>query len=344
MPATERRRVQRTGSSSFIVTLPKDWVDAIGLKSGDYVIIEKHGDKLVIIPPAAEVAQLRAMIKVYPGIDIPQVFRMILGAYIAGYGTITVAFDPSIPELAKLVSEIKNMARIKLAGIEVVEETYNSVTFKVLLNLRELPLVSAIKRLHIIVNNMLQDCINLIRTSDVSFAHAVIQRDDEADRFHHMIVRELSMTLLDVRVQHELGITNIVETLSYRIIARNLERIADHAVNIAKRVLSAGGIKSIELVHDLIVKTVELFNKAMNSLYSLSRRDAEEVIYEAKQIVKDIEDALYGKVLSLPIDIKEKIAITLIYDSLRRITRYSNGIAESVLNIKAAKVSEIDVK
>jgi AbrB family looped-hinge helix DNA binding protein len=345
MVGIEKRRVQRTGSSSFIITLPKEWVEAVKLKSGDYVIVEKLGDKLVLIPPAAEPAQLKITLRVYPGVDVMQVFRAIIAAYISGYNIINVLFEKSIPDLAKYISEVKNIVRVKLPGIEVIEETYNSVTFKVLLNIQEIPLINAIRRLHLIVNSMLQDCINLVKTNDLSIAHGIIQRDDEADRFHHMIVRELSMALLDVKTQHELGITNITETLSYRIIARNLERIADHAVNISKRILVVQGLKNgVNVVLDFLVKDTELFNKAMNALYTYSRREAEDVILESKKIVNEIEDVLHNKIIAASLEAKEKVSITLILDSVKRIARYSNGIAEAVLNIKIAKTSELDVK
>lgn len=344
MIGVEKRRVQKTGSSSFIITLPKEWVEATKLKSGDYVVIEKLGDKLIITPPTLESSQLKMNIKVYPGVDSLQVFRIILGAYIGGYNVINVVFDKGIQDLAKLISEIKNLSRIKLPGIEVIEETHNSVTFKVLLDLHELPLINAIRRLHLIVNSMLQDCINLLKSNDLNIAHTIIQRDEEADRFHHMIARELSISLLSIKVQHELGITNVTETLSYRIIARNLERIADHAVNIAKRILAVGGLRNVDYVYDFLVKDSELFNSAMNAFYSYSRREAEGVISESRKIVSEIEDTLYTKVITAPIDIKEKMTITLILDSIKRVARYSNGIAEAVLNIKVAKTNELDIK
>lgn len=344
--STERRKVQKTGSSSFIITLPREWVDLVGLKSGDYVTVERYGDKLVIIPPAIEAAVAKASIKVGGAIPVDQVFRMIVAAYLSGYNSITVTFDPGIPNLASYVSEVKNLARIKLAGIEVIEEQFNSITFKILLNIRELPLISALRRLHLIVSNMLEDTKNLLRNFDVNLAQAIIQRDDEADRFHHMIFRELSMSLLDIRVQHELGITNIVETLNYRIIARNLERIADHAVNIAKRILGMGeGFKGSQAVYDLLVKASELFNKSMGTLYNLSRKDAEEVIKTSKILIDEIERVLRDEIINSPsLTDKEKAGLAQICDSIRRIVRYSNGIAEAVLNIKIAKNSSIEIK
>lgn len=344
MPAVERRKIQRTGSSSFIITLPKEWVDLMKLKSGDYVLIEKYNDKLLIMPSTAEGLQLRSTVKVTGVTDVSQIFRMVLSAYLSGYSIITLQFDPKLPDLAKIISDVKNLCRIKLAGLEVIEETYNTVSFKILLNLRELPLITAIKRLHLIVNNMLNDALQLVRSGDRNIAMAILQRDDEADRFHHMIVRELSLALLDIRVQHELGLVSSVEALSYRIIARNLERIADHVVNIAKRFTSVSPSPAVDIVEGLLSQAIEVFNKAMNSLYTLSRRDAEDVIESARAVVQEVDRTITDKLIKMRISESEKASLVLICDSIRRIARYSNGIAESILNIRAAKSQEIELK
>ncbi|MEM1635222.1 MAG: phosphate uptake regulator PhoU [Thermosphaera sp.] len=344
MPSIERRKVQKTGSSSFIITLPKEWVDAVKLKSGDHVYVYEYEGKLVIIPPEMEMLQTQSNIKVSSDLSTEQVFRMLVAAYLSGYTNITITFDPSLSNLAKRVSDIKNLARVKLAGVEVVEESYNTVTFKILLNIKELPIVSALRRLHLIVNNMLNDVVEALTSNNRNLAEAVIQRDDEADRFHHMIVRELSMALIDVRIQHELGLSNIIEAMNYRIIARNLERIADHATNIAKRLMKIDNISNVELVITLAQRALEIFNKSMDALYSQSRREAEEVIQGAKDTVNEIDRVLYQKLIPAKIDDREKAFLVMVCDSLRRIVRYSNGIAEASLNIKASKSAEIEVK
>ncbi|MCE4620104.1 MAG: AbrB/MazE/SpoVT family DNA-binding domain-containing protein, partial [Desulfurococcales archaeon] len=46
----EERRVQRLGTSSLIVTLPKRWVKRIGLKPGDAVTVISRDNYLIIKP------------------------------------------------------------------------------------------------------------------------------------------------------------------------------------------------------------------------------------------------------------------------------------------------------
>lgn len=341
----EKRKIQKTGSSSYIITLPKDWIDSMGLKSGDYVLVYEHEGKLVITPPKMEAKRLTGVIHITQPVSNEEIFRVLVALYLAGYDTISVTFDPKIPDLAKRISELKNYARLKLAGIEVVDETYNSIVLKILLDLKELPLIRALRRLHLIVNSMFKDALEAFRRKDKGLAEAVIQRDDEADRFHFMIVRQLALALLDIRIMHELGISNPVETINYRIVVRNLERIADHAANIAKRTYHMPEECILcDETYQLGQRILEQFNKAMDGLYKLSRRQAEEVIEESRKIVDEIENTLLNKILLGDISDQEKTVLAIIYDSLRRMTRYSSGIAEATLNIKANRSNIEEIK
>jgi len=46
-----KRRIQRLGGSSLIVTIPKSWARKIGLTVGDEVVVVDEGDHLRILPP-----------------------------------------------------------------------------------------------------------------------------------------------------------------------------------------------------------------------------------------------------------------------------------------------------
>lgn len=75
----------------------------------------------------------------------------------------------------------------------------------------------------------------------------------------------------------------------------------------------------------------------MDALYSQSRRGAEEVIQGAREVVEQIDKVLYDEIIPAKMEEREKAFLVMVCDSLRRIVRYSNGIAEASLNIKASK-------
>ncbi len=50
------RKVQRLGSSSLIITLPREWARTHGLRAGSLVTVVEDGDRLVVVPRADEKA------------------------------------------------------------------------------------------------------------------------------------------------------------------------------------------------------------------------------------------------------------------------------------------------
>src|SRR3712207_9289341 len=50
----ETRKLQYTGGSSYIVSLPKKWVQDLGLKQGDHVVILRQGNSLLQLTPASK--------------------------------------------------------------------------------------------------------------------------------------------------------------------------------------------------------------------------------------------------------------------------------------------------
>ncbi|MEM2153235.1 MAG: AbrB/MazE/SpoVT family DNA-binding domain-containing protein, partial [Candidatus Bathyarchaeia archaeon] len=50
MENEEIRRIQITGKSTYILSLPKKWVSEMGLKAGSQIVILQEGKSLILIP------------------------------------------------------------------------------------------------------------------------------------------------------------------------------------------------------------------------------------------------------------------------------------------------------
>jgi phosphate transport system protein len=77
---------------------------------------------------------------------------------------------------------------------------------------------------------MIRKAIQSLLDADALVAESVIEMDDEIDRMNRMAHEDLT----DVMVQRP---ESSLQTLNAIVIARNLERIADHATNIAMDVI-----------------------------------------------------------------------------------------------------------
>ena len=87
-----------------------------------------------------------------------------------------------------------------------------------------------IPRMAVLAQQMLKDSINAFVTNDVHLAKNVCLADDEVDTLNHQIFRDM----LGHMAQDPKHITRAVDMI---LVTRNLERIADHATNIAEDVI-----------------------------------------------------------------------------------------------------------
>jgi phosphate transport system protein len=87
--------------------------------------------------------------------------------------------------------------------------------------------VSQLARLSL---EMLKDALDAFVSGDAVKARAVVPRDDEVDRLHKELQRQLA-----ARMAEQPG--NISRCLQLMVITKSLERIADHATNVAEIVV-----------------------------------------------------------------------------------------------------------
>ncbi len=81
-----------------------------------------------------------------------------------------------------------------------------------------------------IVQSMLHDAIEAFIDRDSAAARVVIERDDQVDEYYHVIFRDLLAIMVDDPEAVQRGI-------HIQSVAKYLERIADHATNLAEQVI-----------------------------------------------------------------------------------------------------------
>ena len=88
----------------------------------------------------------------------------------------------------------------------------------------------SIKHMGEIVQDMIKDVLDAYSIRNVEMARAVIQKDQDVDRIFTSLFREFMEMMTADPAQISLG-THLV------FIAKNVERIGDHATNVAEKVL-----------------------------------------------------------------------------------------------------------
>lgn len=330
----EIRKVQKTGGSTYIISLPKRWIEENKIKPGDELIVKRLEDSTLQIFPSkgqGEKKATEATIKISQTDNPYKLARKVVSLYLIGYQVIhLVAEDKLSPQQREV---IKSYVREKLVGAELIADSSSDMTIQVLLSYPELSVRDALRRMFLIASSMLKEAISALERLDRNTAEEVIRLDNEVDRFSMYVIRQIKLAVQNPWLIREIGLQNARDCLGYRLIVKSVERIADHAALIAEKV----GLISKPLKKEVLMEILNMGNlantmleKSMQSLFKKDYDLAEEIIVE-KEKAKLLEEKLVKLALEIPH--KDSINIRLISESLRRIAEYSSDIAEIVLNL-----------
>jgi len=326
----ETRKVQKTGGSSYIISLPKVWIDKYHIENHDTLGILSQPDGNLLITPQIDTEK---MIKIKEIIvddfkDDDYLFRILIGVYIMGFSKIIIKsskkFEPYIRDC------IINFTQIAI-GPEIVEESNNFITIKDLLNPIEMPFEKTIKRMYILVHDMHEDAIRAFETGDKNLAEEVIKRDNDVDRLLWLIGRQSHVVLRDIILCQKMGIT-LEQASHYHSMSKFLERIGDHAVRIASNVLSIDYKKiDKELINNILIASkisLDLLDKSLDAWLQKSITLANENIESIKELIASTEKITFDTTNSTELS----IAIGYIIESIRRTGEYAGDISEIIIN------------
>ena len=136
-------------------------------------------------------------------------------------------YQPEAVDLRFITSAMKinnDLERIADQAVNIAERAQEIIKQPLLKPLIDIP------RMATLAQKMVKDSIDALVNKDEALARDICKRDDEVDNLNDQVFREL----LTYMMQDPKTITRAVELI---LVGRHLERIADHATNIAEDVI-----------------------------------------------------------------------------------------------------------
>ncbi len=277
------RKLQQTGGkngSSFLVILPKKWVERHGLEKGDPVVVAEREDGCLIIDPRVQKVSTTKKTTAQMQDNLRWI---ITSKYLLGFDEIRIVSEEPITNEQRL--RLKEIIK-RFVALEVTEEDDYQIVIQCLVDPTTLPVRKAIKRVNLIASRMLNDAIIAYFEGDPKSAEAVIERDEDVDRLFFLIVRELRSAIQYPRMAEEMGI-NPVEALDLRLASQYIERIADLAVEIASRTQGVLDKKLVKKIGPIAEKVKEMFNISVINLFKFDTEKVSWVIRAEKTLIKE---------------------------------------------------------
>jgi phosphate uptake regulator len=323
------RKVQFTGRSTYVLSLPKKWIEEMRLKAGDQVTLVRELDNsLSIIPIFTGTRESLNEVTTFvsPSESGNMLRRKVVSIYLAGYNIIHLKIKSGRMNPA-LRDAVRELVRCNLVGTEMIADASDNITLQVLLSLPELSVNTAIRRMYLIASSMHKDAMSALAELNYELAKEVIRSDDEVDRFSLYVFRNLVMAMQN-------------GSLSYRVAVKSIERIADHACSIADKAIP---LKD-KIPKDSLQKIDKMSHLALtvlnDSVEALLRRDyqlADKTVDNAKNI-HTLEDEVLKAIEKDKV--RDPANIKLALEDIRRTAEYASDIAEAAMNETIDEVIE----
>ncbi len=279
---TEFRKLMAFGNSSFVVSVPKDWVEKNRLKKGDVLVVDERPNELTFASKdSSERKQVREAAISAAGKSIQEIKTEITSLYINNFDVIMVT------EVGAAAKDIKGVFH-GLVGMEIVDESTTKVVAKDMLDIKEVSMSNVVRRVDIILRSMLEDSVAFSGAE----AESVYERDNEVNR----------LTLLGFRTARAAAnnprLLRLFETTYWNImvskqILSHLERFGDQI----KRILRFAKENSREVAKlkgfkEIYARIVAHYGAVMKIYYNRDKTQAFKTETNSKTLLKECDRLL----------------------------------------------------
>jgi len=321
-----QRKVQKTGGSTYFVTLPKQWADDIGIGPGSIVTLMSNDSGTLLLVPDTLSRDNRCTIELEDW-ESDRFHREIISRYIVGYDIIEIRRDRIRPEQRRLMREIAQ----GLVGLEIFDETQEAVILQAMVNVRDFPVQRTLSRIFDITHAMLSDAVSAFCAHDRELARDVLERDGDIDRLVLLVARQFNLLLRDLLLEEDVGLSKL-EFQHYHTVADQLERVADHAGKISEATLAL----SEKVVEDVAADIEQRARDATSVLGRAVQAFENRNMDLANQVLGEKENAeqLFQVTRKTATEKQPDAApsISIVVDSLLRIREYAFNVAEIALD------------
>ena len=258
----EFRKLINFGKTSYVVSLPKDWVVKNNLKKGDLIAIKEDEASLIIGAGSNEKIN-KEPTEINISIDnkeLTRVKREIVAAYINNINIINITGK----NLSSKAKEIRDILQ-NLMALEIIEQSSTKIMAKDFLNMEKISLQNLMRKMDIITRDMFSDS-KLIFKEDKS--ENIYLRDEDVNRISFLIFRALKYALENPDIAKKYGIKSS-EVLKLWEFTISVEKVADEVKRFA-RFMKKAELKdaSAKRIFSLYSKIEKAFLDTMKSYYN----------------------------------------------------------------------------
>lgn len=186
----EFRKLISFGKTSYVLSIPKSWIQKNNLKKGSLIAVEEKDSNIVLLPHSDtnEISKRKSIEVDISGIDRTSILYVIRSAYKMGYDDIKLIYSSPLSSHFRINKEEKVISIVheevdRLVGIEVVQQKENFCIIKDLSELSSAEFESALRRVFLLLNDAAKDFIDAIKSDDRVLLETIEEKHNSVTKF-----------------------------------------------------------------------------------------------------------------------------------------------------------------
>lgn len=325
----EVRKVQTTAAGTFLVTIPKEWAERLGLEKGGAISMELEDGDLVLNPVRKSKSPQARPLDIDRVRDRKMLDLSIGAAYIQGHDiTEIVSRDKVLPEQKRIIRETVD----NLVGVEVAEEYSDRVVLQNLVDPRMFDLDKSLRKFCESSVAVLTDAIMGLKKGDKVLAQDAYERGYQSTKLYKLLLRLTLQILRNRKLRAELKTYDVDGLLARTMAIKDLGRSMYYAYRVAQHVMEMGAAVdsgTMSSLEKMFGTTVRMQENAFDAFMKKDLGLASSVIDRMDEVRRSYESILFGPLRSPWIG--KSIPFSLIVRDVRGIAGYAVALADDAV-------------
>ncbi len=281
----EFRKLISFGKNSFVVSLPKTWIQQNKLKKGDLVYINESENNLNLSAKQHDNEKEKEVTLFIDGVDSRRIQRDIIGAYINNYKVIRLIGN----EISKKAEEIQGFIQ-KMVALEIVEQDSKKIVAKDFLNLKDISVIQIVKKMDSISRSMLSDCKRMFIDDTYT---SIYHRDHDINKFRYLAYRMVWYGLENPSTVYKNFHLTQIDLFNLWWLSLSIEQIGDCIKRVARSMKDTKLSDKSKKVFVKLLEDVETnYLQILRAYYRSNMDVAHEVTGKRGELIKRCDDFL----------------------------------------------------
>jgi phosphate uptake regulator len=277
----ESRKLILFGTNSYVISLPRSWIEGHNLKKGDSIQLNELEGDIIVQSGKPKIKEIKQILIKIEDKEIAILRTEIITAYLKGFNEINIQGS-----LTNIISDLRKIV-MKLPGLEVMQLTSDNMKLTNLLNESNVSINEIFSRTCNMLLTMIDDSIKCLNEK---IHDSIVERDNDINRMVFLSFRVLRKALNDKSLANDLNLTNEDIITKWQMFLR-LEKIGDHNKRIA-RLLALNEIKNKDIIENIYLKLKLFFTKLVDAYETKNRKNLIIIATNGKKEIINISDDL----------------------------------------------------